>query len=227
MAASSFDRALQLVLKHEGGYVDHPDDPGGPTNLGVTIGTLSAVLGRAATRADVKALTPAKVAPIYRARYWDAVCGDDLPPGVDYAVFDYAVNSGPARAAIALQRLVGVADDGKIGPITLAAVAAKDRKGLISQLCDARLTFLQGLSTWRTFGKGWSSRVLGVRNNALAMAGMSAPVAPSLVVQPKVEPPPLPPVVEPAPPAPPSPPRSVQTGGLLAALKSLFGRKAA
>jgi lysozyme family protein len=206
MAASSYDRALSLVLKHEGGYVDHPDDPGGPTNLGITIGTLSAVLGRSATRADVKALTPAKVAPIYRARYWDAVRGDDLPPGLDYAVFDYAINSGPARAAIALQRLVGVADDGKIGPITLAAVAGKDRKDLINRLCDARLAFLRDLSTWRTFGNGWTSRVQTVRNNALAMAGLSPP----------------PPLVEPAP-----TPRMVQTGGLGAWLKSLFGGKAA
>ncbi len=169
MTASSFDRALALALKHEGGYVDHPADPGGPTNLGVTLATLSAVLGRPATKADVKALTPAKVAPIYRQRYWDAIEGDDLPAGLDYAVFDWAVNSGPARAAIALQCLVGVADDGHIGPITLKAVAGQDRQKLIGSLCDARLAFLKALSTWPTFGKGWSNRVAGVRKDALAM----------------------------------------------------------
>ena len=169
MTAASFEPALALVLRHEGGYVDHPDDPGGPTNLGVTIGTLSAVLGRQATRADVKALTPARVAPVYRGRYWDAIRGDDLPSGLDYAVFDWAVNSGSSRAAIALQRIVGVADDGRIGPLTIAAVAGHDRQKLIGSLCDARIAFLKALSTWPTFGKGWTSRVTGVRREALAM----------------------------------------------------------
>ncbi|KMO34766.1 hypothetical protein VQ02_18595 [Methylobacterium variabile] len=178
MTATTFERALPLVLKHEGGYVDHPADPGGATNLGVTIGTLSTVLGRAATKAEVRALTVAKVAPIYRQRYWDAIEGDELPAGLDYAVFDWAVNSGPARAAMALQRLVGVADDGKIGPITLKAVAGHDRQKLIGSLCDARLTFLEALSTWPTFGKGWSSRVAGVRKDALAMIAQ-APAIPT------------------------------------------------
>ncbi|QRE76177.1 glycoside hydrolase family 108 protein [Methylobacterium aquaticum] len=182
MTANTFERALSLVLKHEGGWSDHPQDPGGPTNLGVTIGTLSAVLGRPATKADVKALTPAKVAPVYRQRYWDAVEADDLPAGLDYAVFDWAVNSGPARAAIALQRLVGVADDGHIGPVTLQAVAGHDRQQLIGSLCDARMGFLKALSNWPTFGKGWSSRVAGVRNDALeimAQAMMAHAVDPA------------------------------------------------
>ncbi|ACL58788.1 glycoside hydrolase family 108 protein [Methylobacterium nodulans] len=212
MAASSFDRALSLVLAHEGGYVDHPDDPGGPTNLGVTLGTLSAVLGRPATRAEVKALTPAKVAPIYRARYWDAVRGDELPAGVDYAVFDFAVNSGPARAAIALQRLVGVADDGVIGAVTLAAVARTDQRWLVTALCDRRLTFLRSLKGWPTFGKGWTKRVAGVRTDALAL--VTAPVGATSTT--------LPPVG-----TQPPKPATVQTGGLLAALKRLWRGKAA
>lgn len=94
MAAANFERALALVLVHEGGYVDHPAYPGGATNLGITIGTLSDWLDRAATKAEVRALTKATVAPIYRKNYWDAVRGDDLPSGVDYCVFDFAVNSG-------------------------------------------------------------------------------------------------------------------------------------
>ncbi|MFE1601648.1 glycoside hydrolase family 108 protein [Methylobacterium sp. ID0610] len=181
MTASSFDRALALVLAHEGGYVDHPDDPGGPTNLGVTIGTLSAALGRPATRAEVRALTPVSVAPLYRSRYWDVVRGDDLPAGLDYAAFDWAVNSGPARAAIALQRLVGVADDGHIGPLTLKAVGGQDRQKLIGSLCDARIAFLRALSTWPSFGKGWTSRVAGVRKVALGMiaAPPAVPTCPS------------------------------------------------
>lgn len=229
MAASSYDRALKLVLAHEGGYVDHPSDPGGATNLGVTIGTLSAWLGRAATKAEVRALTAAKVAPIYRTRYWDVVCGDDLPAGLDYAVFDFAVNSGPARAAIALQRLVGVADDGRIGPITLKAVATRDAKALSGQLCDSRLVFLRGLSTWPTFGKGWSNRISGVRSVALSMAASPPPAAPApvapastLPMAPNAGKPPLP-----APAVRVPAPASVRTGGLWADLRALFTRKGA
>ncbi|RVU13206.1 glycoside hydrolase family 108 protein [Methylobacterium oryzihabitans] len=175
---ATYDQAFGLVLKHEGGYVDHPDDPGGATNLGVTIGTLSAWLGRAATKAEVRALTVAAVAPIYRARYWNAVRGDDLPAGLDYAVFDFAVNSGPGRAVMALQRALGVADDGRLGPVTLTALADKDPVALITALCDDRMAFLRKLSTWGSFGKGWTSRVQGVRAGALAMA-RKPPAAPT------------------------------------------------
>lgn len=170
MATDTFGRALSLVLKHEGGYVEHPRDPGGATNLGVTIGTLSAWLGRKATKADVKALKQADVAPIYRKNYWDACRGDDLPAGVDYAVFDFAVNSGVSRSVMALQRAVGVADDGKIGPVTLKAIRNTDPQVLIKRLCTDRLSFLTRLSTWKTFGKGWMSRVQGVEKEALKMA---------------------------------------------------------
>lgn len=170
MSTEMFDRALSLVLKHEGGYVDHPRDPGGATNLGVTIGTLSGWLGRRATKAEVKALKVATVSPIYKRNYWDACRGDDLPAGVDYAVFDFAVNSGVSRSVMALQRAVGVADDGKIGPLTLAAVRKISPDVLIARLCADRLAFLMRLSTWKTFGKGWRSRVQGVEREALKMA---------------------------------------------------------
>ena len=92
----NFERALSLVLEHEGGYVDHPRDPGGATNLGITLDTLSSWLGRVATKADVLALKVSDVGPIYRRRYWDTIEGDELPDGLDYAVFDFAVNSGPS-----------------------------------------------------------------------------------------------------------------------------------
>lgn len=229
MAASTFERALSLVLVHEGGWADDPQDPGGATNFGVTIGTLSLWLGRPATKAEVKALTVAKVAPIYRRKYWDAIQGDDLPAGLDYALFDFAVNSGPKRAIIGLQRALGVGDDGKLGPITLAAVAERDTKTLIGALCSGRLAFLQSLTgTWPRFGKGWTRRVNDVRAAALAM--VAAP--PVIVAAPAPAGPLLPmpvntgaqkPVSVPAPmPAP-----TVTTGGLLAALKALFTRKAA
>jgi lysozyme family protein len=97
------------------------------------------------------------------------VKGDQLPPGVDYAVFDYGVNSGVVRAARVLQRIVGVEQDGKIGPITLAATADKNPAELVNAICDDRLHFLQGLKTWKLFGKGWGRRVREVRAAALAM----------------------------------------------------------
>lgn len=190
MTAESFDKSLKLVLAHEGGYVDDAQDPGGATNLGVTIGTLSLWLGRPATKAEVKALTVATVAPIYRRNYWDAVQGDALPAGLDYALFDFAVNSGPKRAVIGLQRALGVGDDGKMGPITLAAVASRDTKTLIGTLCAGRLAFLQSLTgTWPRFGKGWTRRVNDVRAAALAMA-----VAPPVIVAAPAPASPLPPV---------------------------------
>lgn len=170
MAQNNFERCLPFILRHEGGYVDDKRDPGGATNLGVTIGTLSTWLGRKATKAEVKALKVATVAPIYRRNYWDAARCSDLPAGVDYCVFDFCVNSGVARSVMALQRAVGVADDGKIGPLTLAAVRKVSPDVLIARLCADRLAFLMRLSTWKTFGKGWRSRVQGVEKEALKMA---------------------------------------------------------
>lgn len=178
MTTETFGRALSLVLRHEGGYVDHPADPGGATNLGVTIGTLSGWLGRPATKAEVKALTPGEVAPIYRKRYWDKVRADELPCGVDYCTFDAAVNSGPERGAKWLQRAVGVAPDGDVGPLTLKAARELPAATIINRMCDDRLAFLRGLKTWPTFGKGWTSRVEGVRREALAMAAKPIPVLP-------------------------------------------------
>lgn len=184
MAAANFERALPLVLKHEGGYSDHPKDPGGATNLGVTIGTLSSWLGRPASKADVKALTRATVAPIYRKNYWAAIRGDELPAGLDYAVFDFAVNSGPKRAAMALQRAVGVADDGVIGSITLANVANRPVDATIERIMADRMTFLRRLSTWPTFGKGWTARCDGVLKEALAMAAAAPLPVPPVTVAP-------------------------------------------
>jgi lysozyme family protein len=178
----NFEQSFAATIKHEGGYVDHPKDPGGATNLGITIGTLSGWLGRPATKAEVKALTVQSVKPIYRKNYWDAVKGNDLPSGVDFAVYDFAVNSGPFRAAAYLQTIVGTAPDGKIGPLTIKAVEAYcGRFGaaqLVSELCSHRLAFLQQLSTWPTFGKGWGARVAGVRKEATAMASATPPKHP-------------------------------------------------
>ncbi|MGE7418565.1 glycoside hydrolase family 108 protein [Methylobacterium tarhaniae] len=170
MTAATFERALALVLKHEGGWSDDPTDPGGATNLGVTIGTLSLWLGRPATKAEVRALTVATVAPIYRRNYWDKIQADALPPGLGYALFDFAVNSGPRRAVIGLQRALDVADDGRLGPVTLAALQGRDVPALIGALSDGRLAFLRALSTWPRFGRGWARRVEEMRKAALAIA---------------------------------------------------------
>lgn len=172
----NFERSLPAVLKHEGGWADHPSDPGGATMRGVTIGTYRQYKP-GATKDDLRNITDQELRRIYKDGYWDKIRGDALPAGVDYATFDYAVNSGPARAAMHLQEIVGVAPDGKIGPLTLAAVDKWDSIALIEALCGKRMSFLKRLSTWPTFGKGWSSRVTGVLRLAKDMAiAFPAPV---------------------------------------------------
>jgi len=173
VASSNFPACLAVTLAYEGGYVDNPKDPGGATNRGVTLGTLSTWLGRKATKAEVKALTVADVTPIYRRNYWQAVSGDQLPRGVDLATFDYGVNSGVSRAAKALQKVVGVKQDGAIGVSTLASVSTWPSGNLVVQICDSRLAFLRGLTSWKTFGKGWGTRVGAVKAKALLMAGQT------------------------------------------------------
>lgn len=169
MARANFETALAEVLRHEGGYVDHPDDPGGATNLGITHATLAAWRGAAVTREDVRALTRAEAAAIYETRYWNAVRGDDLPGGLDLAVFDFAVNAGPSRAVRTLQAVLGVAVDGRFGPATLGAAVSANAADMIISLCAARLRFLAGLSTFPVFGKGWTRRVREVEAAALRL----------------------------------------------------------
>ena len=166
----NFDVALKALLKHEGGYVNHPADPGGMTNLGVTKRVWEEFVGHEVDEQTMRGLTPELVAPLYKKRYWDAVRGDDLPSGVDIAVFDCAVNSGVGRASKFLQKAVGVADDGKIGPATLRAVASKNPKELVVTLSDQRQKFLESLPTFATFGKGWSRRVAEVRQQSENLA---------------------------------------------------------
>lgn len=206
----NFERSLALVLKHEGGFVNHPADPGGATNKGITIATFRRYVKKNGTVADLKAITDAQVAFTYRKQYWDAVRGGDLPSGVDYAVFDFGVNSGPSRAIKFLQRVVGVEQDGMIGPATLRAVNAKNAADVIEGLCDARMKFLRGLGTWGTFGRGWTRRVVGVEDEALKMAKIVVP-------KPDV-PKPVPP--RPAPPS--APPAKPVNGGWVAALARMI-----
>ena len=167
---NNFEESLAHVLKHEGGYVDHPKDPGGATNLGCTKKVWEEWVGHEVTKDDIKALTIADVSPLYKARYWDKCRGDDLPRGVDFAVFDLAINSGVGRASKLLQRAVGVAADGAIGPATLAAVTDANPRELATKICELRLAFLQALPTWETFGKGWGRRVKETEKTSFNMA---------------------------------------------------------
>lgn len=170
----NFARCLPEILRHEGGWADHPKDPGGATMKGITIGTYRQWKGRAVTKAELRAISDAEVAAIYRRNYWDKVRGDDLPAGLDLVAFDAAVNSGPSRGARWLQTALGVAADGKIGPKTIAAARATDAATAINRALDIRLSFLKGLKTWPTFGKGWSSRIAGVRKVALSHVSKTA-----------------------------------------------------
>jgi len=171
----NFAAALSLVLKSEGGYSDDPADPGGATNMGITRPTLARWLRVARVPvAAVRALSRAVAGRIYKALYWDRCEADALPAGLDLAIFDFAVNSGVTRAAIYLQEIVGVAPDGKIGPLTLAAVAKENTTYLITKLCAMRLGFLKRLSTWPRFGNGWTNRVNAVEQAAMKMAGHKA-----------------------------------------------------
>jgi lysozyme family protein len=173
MSQSNFETCLALMLAHEGGYVHHEKDPGGRTNHGVTQRVWEEWVGHEVDEKQMRALTHEMVAPLYKRKYWDAVRADDLVDGVDYCVFDVAVNSGPGRAVKFLQSCVGVTADGGFGPATLAAVkkSEEDPARLIELYCAKRLEFLQSLKTFETFGKGWSRRVQEVKDKALKMLG--------------------------------------------------------
>lgn len=168
----NYDQALSAVLVHEGGYVNHPRDPGGATNRGVTQTVYDDWrVTHGLPERSVKEITDAEVMAIYKHGYWDRAKGDELPSGVDYAVFDFAVNSGVSRAIRYLQTAAGTASDGVIGPMTLEAIRAMSAHGLIDRLCDERLSFLKRLPIFDTFGKGWTRRVEDVRRKAKDMAG--------------------------------------------------------
>lgn len=166
---SNFDKALAAVLHHEGGFVNHPSDPGGMTNLGCTKAVWEEWVGHPVDEKKMRALTPADVAPLYKRKYWDKIKGDELPDGIDYVVFDAAINSGPGRAVKWLQGCVGADMDGALGPKTLALVVAADQKELVEDYAKRRLSFLTDLPTWSTFGKGWGRRVSEVEKTALLM----------------------------------------------------------
>jgi len=170
----NFDICLDEILLHEGGWVNHPSDPGGMTNLGITKDTYENWLKREVSEKEMRALTIPAVKPIYKARYWDVIKGDDLPAGLDLCVFDFGVNAGTARAARYLQRMVGVVEDGKLGPRTLSAVLQFIRaRGIayaIMRYQDIRRDYYKMLKTFPVFGRGWLKRVEEVESAAMRIA---------------------------------------------------------
>ena len=164
--SKKFSEALEIILHHEGGYVNHPKDPGGETNLGVTKRVYEDFGGEK----EMKDLTKADVEPRYKKNYWDRVKGDDLPEGLDLCIFDFAVNAGPGRAAKFIQRLVNTTVDGGIGPNTLKCINDHvEHYGVsttIDQYQSERQNYYESLSTFETFGRGWTRRVDEVTEEA-------------------------------------------------------------
>lgn len=167
---ANFDASMRQCLKHEGGYVDHPKDPGGATNLGITQATLADWRRRPVTKAEVKNLTVAEAIDIYHQKYAGVIKYDQLPSGLDHVTLDPAINSGPSRGAKWLQGALGVKADGKIGNSTLAKARSANVPQVIRKACAIRMGFLRGLKIWGTFGKGWSRRVAEVEAFAMKLA---------------------------------------------------------
>ncbi len=191
---SNFDRSLALVLREEGGWADHPADPGGATMKGITFAVFKAYCRqkkrKVPTKTDLRNISDADVAAIYRLQYWNAVAGDEMPAGLDFALFDFAVNSGSGQAVKDFQRVLNanvsqtINADGKITLVTKEEAKRQYKEAperLINAYMDRRLVFLKKLKGWSTFGRGWSNRVARVRKDALAMAKRKVVEAPTPV----------------------------------------------
>lgn len=171
MTRANYHQIMKWVRAHEGGFSDHPDDPGGRTNYGITEATYNAFrASKGQGRRNVRLIDEIEVKEIYRLQYWSRVQGDRLPDGLDYCVMDYAVNSGPARAVKVLQRILGVEADGVVGAVTLAAARAQSPVRIINDICDERMRFLKKLKHWPKFKTGWTRRVADVRLNSVSLA---------------------------------------------------------
>lgn len=173
MAKGNFDACLKEVLLHEGGFVNHPKDPGGMTNLGVTKATYESWVGYPVSEKIMRGLTVDHVKTLYKVKYWDVIRGDDLPIGLDLCVFDFAVNAGPSRAVRYIQSLVGAKQDGQIGPRTISLIAQMVKAlgvvHCIARYQDDRRDYYRLLKTFPTFGKGWLRRVKEVEHTATGM----------------------------------------------------------
>jgi lysozyme family protein len=176
---SNWDKSFNMVIAHEGGFTNDERDPGnklpdgrkGSTMLGCTQANWEKYVGHTVTQDDMKLLKKEDVKPLYKRDYWDAVRGDDLPAGVDYAVFDFAINAGPAAARKMIQKALGVTADGSIGPATLKAIQDAEGKDLLEKFSHSKEAFYKSLSTFPTYGKGWLKRVADVQTSASTMIG--------------------------------------------------------
>ncbi|MBB4066744.1 glycoside hydrolase family 108 protein [Gellertiella hungarica] len=190
MAAGNLRKCLDITLSHEGGLSVDRRDPGnwtgGKVGHGVLKGTKYGVAASAHPSLDIRNLTKSDVEPIYWEKYWLPICGDQLPAGIDLAVFDYGVNSGPERSIKALQKVVGADQDGVIGPLTLRRAQLLPPVDTIKRHCASRMSFLRGLRTWQTFGRGWSRRVADIEARAVSMA-LTAEGLPPAVVKGRLE----------------------------------------
>jgi len=174
---SNWDKSFDMVIAHEGGFTNDERDPGnklldgrkGSTMLGCTQANWEKYIGHEVTQDDMKALKKEDVKPLYKRDYWDAVRGDDLPAGVDYAVFDFAINAGPAAARKMIQKALGVTADGSIGPATMKAIQEAEGKDLLDKFSHSKEAFYKSLPTFQTYGKGWLKRVADVQTSASTM----------------------------------------------------------
>jgi len=175
----NWSKSFDMVIAHEGGFTNDERDPGnklpdgrkGSTMLGCTQANWEKYIGHEVTQDDMKLLKKEDVKPLYKRDYWDAVKGDDLPVGVDYAVFDFAINAGPLAARKMIQKALGVTADGAIGPATMKAIQEADGKDLLNKFSHSKEAFYKSLPTFQTYGKGWLKRVTDVQTSASTMIG--------------------------------------------------------
>jgi lysozyme family protein len=168
---STYPQAIAKVFNSEGGYTNNPKDPGGPTNWGITLHDARTYWKSDATAEDVKRMPKSVAETIYQLHYANPIFYNSLPAGVDYSVLDYAVNSGVERAVKTLQSILGVTEDGVLGPVTLQAALAADPTQTINKIWDDRLQFDEKIKSWPIFGRGWSSRIRQGRKLALSLKG--------------------------------------------------------
>jgi len=175
----NWNESFEMVIAHEGGFTNDQRDTGnhlpdgrqGSTMLGCTQANWEAYVGHKVTQDDMKKLTKDDVKPLYKKNYWDAVRGDELPTGVDYAAFDFAINAGPSASRKMIQRALGVTADGAFGPITMTMIEKADAKDLMHKFSEAKTNFYKSLGNFNVYGKGWLRRVADVQTVADKMIG--------------------------------------------------------
>ena len=166
----NFKQCLALVLKSEGGFVNHPSDPGGMTNLGVTKRVWEEYTGHEADEKIMRGLTPEKVAPLYEQRYWRPCYGEVLPRGLDFLCFSFGINAGCGRSVKLLQQSLGVVSDGIIGPRVMQNIRESNVTDIIKVFSESRREYYRTLKQFPIFGRGWIARTDKEEQEGLQMA---------------------------------------------------------